>query len=35
VALVADFLRAYLVNDAQATARLDADTNVPGVLVAG
>ena len=35
VALVADFLRAYLVNDAQASARLDADANVPGVLVAG
>jgi len=35
VALVADFLRAYLVNDAAAAARLDADSDVPGVLVPG
>jgi hypothetical protein len=35
VALVADFLRAYLLNDTAASARLDADVDVPGVLVPG
>jgi pimeloyl-ACP methyl ester carboxylesterase len=35
VALVADFVRASLLGDGDAAARLDADANVPGVLVPG
>jgi pimeloyl-ACP methyl ester carboxylesterase len=35
VALVNDFLRASVSGDVAATARLDADSNVPGVLVPG
>jgi fermentation-respiration switch protein FrsA (DUF1100 family) len=35
VTLVADFLRATVDNDAAANERLDAESNVPGVLVPG
>jgi len=35
VTLVADFLRASIAGDAAANARLDADSNVPGVLLPG
>jgi pimeloyl-ACP methyl ester carboxylesterase len=35
VTLLADFLRATVVNDAAANERLDAESNVPGVLVPG
>ena len=33
--VVADFMRASVGNDAAADARLDAESNVPGVLVPG
>ena len=35
VNLIADFLRAFLLGDPAASARLDADRNVPGVIVPG
>jgi alpha-beta hydrolase superfamily lysophospholipase len=35
VMLIADFLRAHLLNDTAAASRVDADANVPGVLTSG